>query len=127
MLLISVWVAYRFQILAERPATLVDIIHGFPLSLQANTGTVPKISPLPYMSFPIHYSLIIFSVGAQHSKQLNKQLESHNRECTFFTQPLMPMKYNLLVFLQLLYYFGVGIAQSVWRLATNWTTEWSDL
>jgi hypothetical protein len=39
---------------------------GFPQSHQASAGTVPWISPvpLPSLSFPIYYSLIILSFDA---------------------------------------------------------------
>jgi hypothetical protein len=52
------------------------VLRGYPQSLKTNAGTVPEIKPwpLPSMSFPIHYSLIILSFDVMHSEVLTASL-----------------------------------------------------
>jgi hypothetical protein len=53
-----------FDCRPRRPAILIEVLRGFPLSLRANAGIVPKIRsrPLPTKSFPTHnYSIILSS------------------------------------------------------------------
>jgi hypothetical protein len=62
----------RQIILTWRLTILTEVFHGFPKSLQANAGIVPcvRLQPLPSISFPIHYSLTIFSFDAAYSELL---------------------------------------------------------
>jgi hypothetical protein len=48
----------------RRPTILMEVSRGFPESLQANAGIIPKIRPrpLPTKAFPIHHSLTILLI-----------------------------------------------------------------
>jgi hypothetical protein len=67
----------RVQNSARRPASLTEFFHGFPQTLQANAGIVPKSMPqsLPSKPSPIYYLLIVPSFDAIYSSLLKKRCE----------------------------------------------------
>jgi hypothetical protein len=71
------------QISARRQAVLTYVFCGFPQSFKANDGTVPSIRPrpFPFISFPIHYSLIV-SFDAISRELLTASLKEAQTECT---------------------------------------------
>jgi hypothetical protein len=68
---------FQVQILAQRPAILIEVFCGFHHSPQANARIVPSIRPQPLDSipFPSHYSLIIRSSHTIQSELLTTSLK----------------------------------------------------
>jgi hypothetical protein len=70
----------RFEFSVEHRAILIKVCRSFLKSLQPNAGILSQIRPplFPFISLPIHYSLISSPFGATYSElrtaSLNKQL-----------------------------------------------------
>lgn len=64
---------------AWRPAVLADVLCGFTQSFQTNVGMEPQIMPRPltFISFQIHYSLIILlSNATQHDHWQRRKIKN---------------------------------------------------
>jgi hypothetical protein len=90
-----------FKFLPGEPAILTCFVfRRFPQTVHTNSGTLIKMRPLPlpFTSFPIHYTPIILSIDAMYSELLKVRLNTRKSPTQKPVMEYFSLKVSFLVF-----------------------------